>query len=299
MSLTAIVLTFNEEKHLERCLRSLQGICSEVCIVDSFSTDKTLQIAERYGARICQHKWTNYSSQFNWALANCGIQTDWILRIDADEYLSDELRHSISKQLSSLGSDISGVYVKRLMYFMGEPLRRGGMYPIWHLKIWRNGTGCCEERWMDEHIRLSDGKTCKLEGDLIDNNLNNLTWWTQKHNLYATREAIDLLDIRYDFSQKNTVSPRLFGTQEQRKRWAKIKYASLPLFTRPFLYFMYRYILKGGFLEGKRGFIWSILQALWYRFLVDVKIYEACKKAGREKSALITYFKDQHKLDIT
>jgi len=158
---------------------------------------------------------------------------------------------------------------------------------IWLLRIWRYKHGKIEERWMDEHIKLSAGKTIQFEHDLVDDNKNNLTWWTEKHNHYATREAVDLLNILHGFIQYDEVEPRLLGTQEQRKRWLKIRYASLPLFIRPILYFHWRYFVKLGFLDGKQGLIWHFLQGFWYRFLVDAKIYQIQHIAKQENKTLV------------
>uniref|UniRef100_UPI001B79E08C glycosyltransferase family 2 protein n=1 Tax=Flavobacterium sp. TaxID=239 RepID=UPI001B79E08C len=227
------------------------------------------------------------------------IKTDWVIRVDADEYISDELAQNIKNNLGAMNDHIHGVRVKRLMYFFDKPLRKGGMYPIWHTKIWRNGSALCEQRWMDERMKLNQGETASLEGDLIDHNLNNLTWWTQKHNGYATREAIDILDKIYNFTNSNLVQSNLFGNGEERRRWFKQRYLKLPLFLRPFLFWFVRYFLQGGFLEGKRGFIWNVLQCGWYRFLVDAKIYEAYKKAGYNKENLILYFKEEYGYDVT
>jgi hypothetical protein len=185
------------------------------------------------------------------------------------------------------------------MYFLDKPLKRAGMYHIWHTKIWRTGSAICEQRWMDERMKLSQGEVASLEGDLVDHNLNNLTWWTQKHNGYATREAIDILDKIYNFTNADLVTSNLFGNGEERRRWFKQRYLNLPLFVRPLLFWLIRYFLQGGILEGKRGFIWNLLQCGWYRFLVDAKIYEAYKKAGHNKEDLIVYFKEEYGYDIT
>jgi glycosyltransferase involved in cell wall biosynthesis len=298
-SLTAIILTFNEDKHLERCLNSLNDICSEIVIVDSFSIDKTRIIANKFGTRFYENSFVNHAAQLNWGIENGEIKTDWVIRVDADEYISDELAFSIKENLPNLRKNITGIRVKRLMYFFDKPLKKAGMYPIWHLKLWRNGTAMCEQRWMDERMKLSNGQTINLEGNLIDHNLNNLTWWTHKHNNYATREAIDILDKIYNFTNSVIVDAHLFGTAEERRRWFKIKYLNLPLFIRPIIFWFIRYILQGGFLEGKRGFIWNALQCGWYRFLVDAKIYEAYKVAGKDKDKLILYFKNTYGYDIT
>jgi glycosyltransferase involved in cell wall biosynthesis len=298
-SVTAIILTYNEQLHLQRCLDSLKGVCSEIVVVDSFSTDNTQQIAQRFGARFYQNKFFNHATQLNWGISNGGITTDWVIRIDADEYLTEELAENIKNNLGLMPDTVYGIRVKRLMYFFGKPLKKAGMYPIWHTKIWRNGSAICEQRWMDERMKISQGETASLEGDLIDHNINNLTWWTQKHNGYATREAIDILDKIYNFTNAELVAANLFGNGEERRRWFKQRYLNLPLFFRPLLFWFIRYFLQGGFLEGKRGFIWNILQCGWYRFLVDAKIYEAYKKAGYNKENLIVYFKEEYGYDIT
>ncbi len=298
-SLTAIVLTYNEELHLQRCIDTLKGVCSDIVVVDSYSSDNTREIAITNGARFYQNKFTNHANQLNWGIDNGEIKTDWVLRIDADEYLSEELSMNIIKKLGSLDQNIHGIRVKRLMYFFDKPLRKGGMYPIWHTKIWRTGSAFCEQRWMDERMNLTQGETTTLEGDLIDYNLNNLTWWTQKHNGYATREAIDILDKIHNFTNSNLVQANLFGNVEERRRWFKQRYLNLPLFFRPFLFWFVRYFIQGGFLEGKRGFIWNILQCGWYRFLVDAKIHEAYQKAGYNKENLILYFKSEYGYDVT
>ncbi|WP_286727584.1 MULTISPECIES: glycosyltransferase family 2 protein [Sphingobacterium] len=298
-NISAVILTYNEQLHLHRCLESLTKINARIFIVDSFSSDGTKEIAECFGANFYQNPWVNYATQFNWALENCPIDTEWVLRIDADEYLSDELIDSLNKELINIPKSINGIKIKRLMYFMNKPLYRAGMYPIWHLKIWRKDKAICEQRWMDERMVLIEGDTVTLDGDLIDNNLNNITWWTAKHNGYATREAIDVLDQIYGFTSNVSAKSNFFGSPDERRRWLKHRYLNLPLFVRPFLFFIIRYFFQLGFLEGKRGFIWNILQCLWYRFLVDAKIDEAFRKVGRNRDSLIKYFNDEYGYDVT
>ncbi|MGY6648120.1 glycosyltransferase family 2 protein [Wenyingzhuangia sp. IMCC45574] len=293
-SIAAIILTYNEEKHIERCIESLKNIVDEVYIVDSFSNDMTVEIAKKMGANVYQNKWINYATQFNWALENCNINTEWVWRIDADEFFENPNEINLNYALAHLSSDISGVYVKRKIVFMGKEILHGGWYPVLHLKIWRYGKGYCENRWMDEHIKLSEGETVELDIIQTDENFNDLTWWTTKHNSYASREMIDLLDSEYEIFSKSSVEPRLFGSSEQRKRYLKLKYLKLPLFIRPFIYFFYVYILKFGFMDGKSGFVWYILQAFWYRFLVDAKIYELKKKVGTDSDVIIAWVKEKY-----
>ena len=298
LSLTAIVLTYNEQLHLERCLNSLKKICKEIIVVDSFSNDKTEEIAHNFKARFYQHEFKSQANQLNWASEHIPINTEWVIRVDADEYITEALQNELVK-LNKVAEDINGIRISRLMYFMDMPLKKGGMYPIKHLRIWRNGKAFCEQRWMDERMVLVEGESIEIEGDLIDHNLNNLTWWTQKHNNYATREAIDILDKLYNFTNSEVLKSNFFGTSEERRRWLKERYLKLPLFVRPFLFWSIRYFIQGGILEGKRGFVWNVLQCFWYRFLVDAKIYEAYFKAGKDKEALIKYFRKEFGYNVT
>ena len=279
-SIAAIILTYNEEKHISRCINSLKNICEEIFVIDSFSKDRTVEIAKEAGAQVYQNPWKNYATQFNWGLKNCPITTEWIWRIDADEFLEGNLGPAMKKALAECNNEVNGVYVRKRIDFMGKPLLHGGWYPSYHLKVWRRGHGECENRWMDEHIRIFSGTTITVEeGNQVDANLNDLTWWTEKHNGYATREMADMLMMEYGLDDRGKeVQAKFWGTEEQRKRWLKVKYIKAPLFLRPFINFNIRYILKGGFLDGKEGFIWHFLQGFWYRFLVDAKIYEIKKE---------------------
>ena len=293
--LSVIILTLNEEKHIERCIKSLQSFAKNIFIIDSYSTDKTVEIAEKLGAKVYKNRWPgNHAKQFQWGLDNCPIDTKWAMKMDADEYVLPELSNEIIEKLGSIEDSISGIYIKRRVFFLGKWIKYGGYYPTWLLRIWQYDKGHMEQRWMDEHIKLSSGKTIQFENDLVDDNKNNLTWWTEKHNNYATREAVDLLNIIYNFKSYDEVKPDIFGTQEQKKRWLKIRYAKLPLFFRPIIYFTWRYFFKLGFLDGKPGFIWHVLQGGWYRFLVDAKVNEIYFHAGKDKEKILDYIKKEY-----
>lgn len=299
LRLAVIILTFNEEKHIARCISSLLPLTRQIFIVDSGSTDGTVALATQLGATVVENPWVNYATQFNFGIENCPFEADWLMRMDADEYVLPELAGEIKAKLPTLPADTGGIYLKRRVVFMDQWIRYGGYYPTWLLRLWRRGQGFCEELWMDEHIKVTRGKMIQFEHDIVDHNLNNLTWWTQKHNLYTIREAIDLLNVKYNFDNTELVTPRFFGTQEQRKRYLKLRYAALPLFTRPFFYFLYRYFLKMGFLDGKKGLIWHFLQGGWYRFLVDAKVYEVYHRAGRTKEGIVAFFKDEYGKDLS
>ncbi len=287
LPISVIILTYNEEKNIQYCLNSIYGWVEEIFIVDSYSTDNTLGIAKKYTDKTYQHPFENQSKQFNWALENLPIKTEWVMRLDADEYVMPQLKEELLVKLPYLPQEITGLYVKRRVNFLGKWIRHGGYYPIWLLRIWRYGKGYCEERWMDEHIKVNEGKKIFLDNDIVDDNKKNLNWWIDKHNSYATREAIDILNLKYNFLKYDNIESKLAETQEKRKRWIKEKvYVKMPLFFRPFLYFIYRYFFKLGFLDGMKGLIFHFLQGFWYRFLVDAKIYEI-KKIAKEDAKTV------------
>ena len=274
MKLVVVILTYNEERHLARCIASLQGLATEVVVADCFSTDSTQEIARALGARVIQHAWVNQATQFNWALTQLAADTDWVLRIDADEVLTPVLVAEIKDRLPTLGPEIDGVYCGRRMTFQGRLIRHGGVFPVRVLRLFRFGRGQCENRWMDEHIKVA-GPTVDLQGELIDDNLQSLTWWTTKHNSYASREAVDLLNLEYQFMPHDTVACLRGGNQAAMKRWIKeVVYARLPGGFRAFAYFFYRYVVRLGFLDGQKGTAFHFLQGFWYRYLVDAKVAE-------------------------
>jgi len=151
------------------------------------------------------------------------------------------------------------------------------MHPIHVLRLWRRGAGRIEQRWMDEHIVLNHGEALQLDGAIADDNLNSISWWINKHNAYATREMIDLLNLRYHFLPRDDQLEVQTGKSQAawRRRIKEGAYARLPLFVRPLAYFFYRYFFKLGFLDGLKGFAFTFMQALWYRTLADLKVMEA------------------------
>jgi glycosyltransferase involved in cell wall biosynthesis len=287
-NITVIVLSYNEDIHIERCLNSL-FFAGKIIVVDSFSTDSTISKARYLGATTYQNPFINQAIQFQWALDNCPIETDWVMRIDADEYVTAELATEIQEKISTLNNSITGIILKRQVHFMGRWIKYGGYYPIKLLRIWRNGVGSIEQRWMDEHIKLSHGNTIEFNNDIVDENLNNLTWWISKHNNYATREAVDLLNKKYALFKEDSIDKQIMSKkQDEQKRWYKDNiYVKMPLFIRPFIYFGFRFIFKLGFLDGKSGLIWNVLQCFWYRFLVDAKIEYFSKKFNKPINVIL------------
>lgn len=299
LDISAIILTFNEEMHIKRCLDNISSIVKEVFIIDSYSTDKTLEIVKEYdNVKVLQNKWVNYATQFNWGLKNAHIKTDWIIRLDADELLLPELIDELEQKIPTLDENTTGITLKRRHIFLGKWMKRG-TYPVKLLRIFKNGKAICEERFMDEHIQLLEGTSVEMEHDFVDNNLNNISWWANKHVGYSIREAVDLLDIEFDLTgSAATDVGRNINEQAMAKRMKKHKYARQPLFWRSFAYFCYRYFFKLGFLEGKEGFLWHFLQGWWYRTLVDAKIYEIKKTCGNDKERIKQHLKEVYGIEL-
>jgi glycosyltransferase involved in cell wall biosynthesis len=291
LDITAIILTYNEELHIRRCLNRIASIVSEVVIVDCYSTDRTLDIAKEYSnVTILQNKWINYATQFNWALEHANINTKWVLRLDADEYLTQELIDELQEKLPSLDDKYTGIVVPLQRVFLGRNINHGIAKGIKMLRFFQKGKAKSEIRMMDEHIELLEGESIEFQFPFADDNMNDLSWWTQKHVGYAIREAVDLLEIEYNISGKNNDSSvSKIDEQALSKRKKKEKYAHQPLFWRSFVYFIYRYIFKLGFLDGKEGFLWDFLQGWWYRTLVDAKVYECKKACGDNPEAIKKY----------
>ncbi|MEY8338009.1 glycosyltransferase family 2 protein [Lachnospiraceae bacterium 62-35] len=287
--LTVVILTKNEEKNLRKCVESFCGIAKRFVIVDSFSTDRTEELCRQLDQELrghgsyldfYQNKWVSHADQINWALRNTHILTEWSMRMDADEELRAELADEIEAELPKILPPVNGIILRRRVYFMGKWIKHGGRYPELLLRIFRTGKAVCEMKVMDEHMILSEGKIVQFRHDLIDNNQKNLEWWTAKHNWYSNKEVLD-----HQMTLKKQTDERLeeagsSSAQARRKRIVKNQgYYKLPMFWRAHLYFIYRYYIRLGFLDGIEGKIYHFLQAYWYRFLVDAKMYE-CKKAG-------------------
>ncbi|MFC5446782.1 glycosyltransferase family 2 protein [Paenibacillus aestuarii] len=292
VDLTVVILTKNEEKNLRKCIESFRGIAKRFVIVDSFSTDGTESLCKGLdselrliGSRLdyYQNKWIDYATQLNWGLTQANITTEWSMRMDADEELMEDLVEEIDSELSKLKLGINGVVLRRRVYFMGRWIKHGGRYPELLLRIFRTGKAMCEQKVMDEHMILFEGNTVDFKHDLIDNNTKDLEWWTNKHNWYSNREVLDYQTmVENKLNEVELLENGKSTKQAKMKRVVKNKgYYGLPKFFRAHIYFIYRYYFKLGFLDGPEGRIFHFLQAYWYRFLVDAKMYE-CEKFDRK-----------------
>lgn len=269
--IAVIILTGNEKLHIGRCLERLQALePRQVFVVDCLSDDGTVEIAQGFNSRegtlsgkieVVRHPWPGlYARQFNWALDNCKIGAEWILRLDADEYLLPETIVEVRNALASARPEVSAYAFPLARTFLGQRVRFG-VGTLYLTRLFRRGIGRCEERMMDEHIILSSGETRRLRHPFVDDNLNGVAWWTKKHIGYAEREAIDALSSAFDQGERGSAKK-------------KNAYYRLPPYFRAFAYFCLRYILRGGFLDGRAGFMWHFLQGWWYRTLVDVRMAE-------------------------
>jgi len=270
---TVILLSFNSEDTLGATLTRARQVSDEIFVVDSFSSDGTVALAESFGAKVVQHAFENYGAQRNWAIDNLPTTRKWQLHLDADEVMDDELVAAI--QALPEQTPHSGYFVPRYVKFLGRVLRHGGMSPTWHLRLFLTGVGRCEDRKYDQHFLLVEnrggpGTTGQLPGVMIDDIAMSLSEWTARHNRWADGEVAEM-DAKNEAGRLTADSK---GNPAQRKRALRERYNNLPLFVRPFLLFGYRYFVKLGFLDGTEGFIFWVLQTFWFRFLIDAKIWE-------------------------
>lgn len=266
-SLSVIIMTYNEEKNIAQALESVCGWASQVFVLDSYSTDRTHEISKQFNCQFVQNRFESYPEQRNWALDNFPIHTEWVLFLDADEWLSEELKKEIDRVLSTNPPE-NGFYIKRRLIWMGKWIRHG-YYPTWILRLFRYGKGYCEERSINEHF-IVEGRIGKLKHDIIHEDRKGIGEWITKHYRFSVYEAQELFRDR---GISKYINMNFFGSQPERKRWLRYKvWNKLPSFFRPFIYFIYRFILRGGFLDGKEGFIYHFLQGLWFPFLIDVNL---------------------------
>lgn len=269
--ITAIILTKNEEINIVDCINSIKDIVKRIIVIDSYSNDSTVELAKKIGVEVYQHEFITHAKQFKYGLENFNISTKWVLRIDADERLTFESACELEYLCNeNMDTDISGIIVRFKKNFLGKDLYHGGVYPWKKLICYKLGKGDIEDKSMDEHIVLLEGKSLEMKNDSLHFDFKNLEAWTNKHNWYSSKEASD-----YFYLKSNN------GLENQSLK-TKIKinlYYKLPLGLRAHFYYIYRYYMKFGFLDGKEGKIYAFLQAYWYRYLVDAKIYE-CKKTN-------------------
>jgi glycosyltransferase involved in cell wall biosynthesis len=270
MNITAIILIFNEELNLEACLSSISHLTKDIVIIDSGSTDRSLEIAQKFTSQVYTHKFINHANQFNWALDTVNINGDWILRLDADERLTKELVEEIKQldELNLINSITNGFILKFRTFFMNQELRYGGVYPFKKLVLFKKGYGRYENKNMDEHILLDSGTVKVFKNNALHYDYKDLHSLIHKHNVYATSELKDYISNNF------IVSRKLASRAIQSNRKKKATYYKLPIFLRALLLFIYNYFFRMGFLDGKKGLIYHFITTFYYRFIIDAKIYE-------------------------
>ena len=273
--LSVIILTLNEQANLPLALASLRGLDDEIFVVDSGSSDRTLEIARAAGCHVLEHPFENYAVQRNWAFDHLPIRTPWTLCLDADERLTPELVDEIKETLLRQDSPFDGYMLRKRTVFMGRWIRHGGQYPAYHLRLFRSGRGRCEARLYDQHF-IVDGRVGSLRNDYIDVITSDLGTFIVRHNRWAELEAEEMLARPTGAApQGRAVEPVLTGTAIERRRFLRTRvYQRFPLFARPFLFWLYGYVVRLGFLDGVEGLIFHTLQRFWFRFLIDAKIWE-------------------------
>ncbi len=285
---SVIIPVRNEAANLPRCLEALRDI-GEVFVVDSQSTDSTVEIARSYNAQVVQfHYQGGWPKKRQWAMDNLRLTHDWILLLDADEVLTPELKHEIRSAIANPAID--GYYIGLSIYFLGRVLRHGDAR-FWKLSLFRRGKGRYECRLKDqdvsmadmeihEHVRV-DGPTARLQNPLIHHNLESLSHYIRKHDEYSNWEARVLAQAE---QTANQIVPSLFGTQAQRRRWLKKNIFAVP--GSPVLIFLYRYLFRLGFLDGVPGLIYCSFQAV-QMFHTKAKIYEL--KSKKDQGTNVRY----------
>jgi len=270
LRLSVLIPTFNEELNLPNCLASLRGWAENVWVIDSYSSDRTVEIAKEAGANVLQHIFDGYAQQKNWALENPMFRGSWVLILDADERVTPELAQEICRIVQDDGNRFDGFYLNRKLIFYGKWIRHCGWYPSWNLRLFRHGSGRYEQRDVHEHFVLK-GKVGYCRHDLIHEDLRDMSFWIAKHNRYSSLEAVELTRIRLGATQSE-LPASIFGGSVERKRFIKERiWPFIP--GRAFLLFFYLYFFRLGFLDGRHGFVFCLMHAVFEQF-TTAKMWE-------------------------
>jgi exosortase/archaeosortase family protein len=280
-----VILTYNEEMHLPRLLQSIIGFSAPVFILDSGSTDNTVPIGESFGATILQHPFENHPQQWDHALRNFNIQTPWVICLDADQIVTQELSKHLNNFRSEDYADINGIYFNRKNFFKGNWIKHGGYSPLYLLKMIRYGVGYSDLNENMDHRFIVPGKTMIWkDGYILEENLkeNKISFWIDKHNRYSDLVAREEVE-RMQQLRSQTIKPDFWGSPDERTARLKQLWWKLPRYVRPMIYFIYRMIFQLGVLDGRTGVIFHFLQAFWFRLIVDIKIDEIMQQQKRMK----------------
>ncbi len=264
--ISILIITGNEEVNIRQVLDNVCGWADQVFVVDSFSTDRTVETAREMGAHVVQNPWRGYAGQKNWALDNLPFRNEWVFILDADEYLSDELKQEISEILAENGRGYDGFQVKWRLIFYGHWIRHCGWYPGWGLRFFKHRLARYENRPVDEHIILN-GKAGECEHEIVHRDLHDMAYWISKHIRYAQLNALAYEQVEKNVGADERIKPSLFGSQAQRRRFVKENiWRHLP--ARGFLFFLYLYVFRLGFLDGRKGLIFCMMHGIFEEFKV-------------------------------
>jgi glycosyltransferase involved in cell wall biosynthesis len=267
--LSVLIITGNEEINIRQALDNVCGWADQVFVVDSFSTDRTAEIAREMGAQVVQNPWPGYAAQRNWALDHLPFRNEWVFVLDADEYLSDELKLELAEILAEDGRGFDGFYVNRRFIFYGKWIRHCGWYPCWILRLFRYRLGRYENRPVDEHVLLN-GKTSRCNHDLIHRDLHDMSYWITKHIRYAQLNALAYEQIENKKGAEGRIRPNLFGSQAERRRFIK-EHVWRHLPARGFLFFLYLYVFRRGFLDGEKGRVFCQMHGIFEELKVAIQ----------------------------
>ena len=279
--ITIIVLAFNEEANLPDLFTSLKDIKVNLFAVDSYSTDRTVELLEQNNFTVLQHPFKNYGVQRNWAQSNNPFKSPWVLHLDAGERLTSEFVEWLNNSFDPSKPVDGYIFSRRTMIF-GNEVKHGGQYPQYHLRLFNPEKGRCEEKFYDQHFYV-DGTTevIKKHVDIIDTVMENWQTFTIGHARWAVFEAIE--QIAKSGTDAGNVKASLFGSPIEQMRWWKTRvFQKTPPFLRALLFFIYRYFFRLGILDGMTGLAWHFLQGFWFRFLIDAVVLEFKTKMKKQ-----------------
>jgi glycosyltransferase involved in cell wall biosynthesis len=267
-ALTVVIIAQNEAPNIELCVRAVVDWAESVFVVDSFSTDATPELARAAGAEVIQHAFVDWASQRNWALEHLPLAMEWVLFLDADEQATEAFKQEVDEALARVESDVSAFYVYFDFVFLGRRLRHGYESPP-VIRLIRRGKARWRGAGAREYCQV-DGRIGSIKSRIWHEDHKGLSAWIEKQNRNATREAA----LLWQDDQAGEAAAQ--ASERQLRVWIRNRlWNQLPLFFRPLIYFFYRYTLRGGFLDGKAGLVYTFLQGFWLNFVVDAKLYEA------------------------
>ena len=274
--LVAVVLTYNEEDNVERALKSVQGLCP-VVVVDSGSTDRTVEISHRYTEHVLNHAYESHAAQWTWALQNLPVDATWVLALDADFEVSDDLRGRLGADLSAVPDDVGGIYVVHRYVFGGAEIRFGGAKKYW-LRVIRAGRAAPDLSDLVDFRFVVEGRTLNWNAVVREYNKSDedASFWIRKQDKFSVRLAVEE-ELRREKVLDWGTKPRFWGNSDERVMWLRDFWLHMPLFLRPCLYFLYRYVFRLGFLDGAGGFLYHAQQGFWLRLVVDWKLWQLRK----------------------